>query len=133
MSVQADILMAGTATGTALRLDAPISFWGGVDPTTSQITLASHPQRGVRIADTILVLPQLIGSSSSSAILLELLHAKIAPRGMILGQRDAILPIGALVAQTMDWPTIPVLLLPDPPFQTGDRLALLPGGQIEVR
>ncbi len=133
MTVRAEILMEGAATGTALRLEAPLSFWGGVDPVTSKITLASHPQWGIAIAGTILVLPELIGSSSSSAILLELLHAGIAPRGMILGQRDAILPIGALVAQTMDWPTIPVLLLPDPPFQSGATLTILPGGLIEVR
>lgn len=133
MTHYAEILMEGEATGTALRLDAPISFWGGVDPATSKITLASHPQRGTAIADTILVLPELIGSSSSSAILLELLHAGLAPRGMILGQRDAILPIGALVAEAMDWPTIPVLLLPDPPFKTGDTLTLHTGGRIEVR
>lgn len=133
MNWQAEPLIDGAANGHVLRLDAPISFWGGVDPVTSQITLASHPQCGVAIEATLLVIPDLIGSSSSSAILLELLHARKAPRALILGCRDAILPIGALVAQTMGWATLPVLVLPDPPFQTGDALTLLPGGHIETR
>lgn len=130
MSWQAEVLMEGEAAGTALRLDAPISFWGGVDPLTGDITLASHPQRGVNIAGSLLVIPELIGSSSSSAILLELLHAGKAPRALILGSRDAILPIGALVADCMGWDRLPVLVLPDPPFQTGDALNITPGGQI---
>ncbi|MEM7491269.1 MAG: DUF126 domain-containing protein [Pseudomonadota bacterium] len=130
MTWRAEPLIPGVAEGRALRLDAPISFWGGVDPTTSEIVLAGHPQRGVAIAGTILVVDRLLGSSSSSAVMLELLHAGRAPRGLILGCRDAILPIGVLVAGQMGWPTIPVLLLPDPPFRTGDALTIAEDGRI---
>ena len=98
MTWQATPLCAGTARGHALRLDAPISFWGGVDAKTSRITLGGHPQFGQTISGTIIVIPELIGSSSSSAILLELIHAGRAPRALILGRRDAITPIGAIVA-----------------------------------
>jgi len=124
MSWQAETLIDGTATGTVLRLDAPISFWGGVDPETSAICLAGHPQEGQRIAGTILVIDRLIGSSSSSAVMLELLYRSIGPAALILGGRDAILPIGSLVAQQMGWTPCPVLLLAKPPFQTGDKLRL---------
>mgnify|MGYP001803369449 CR=1 FL=1 len=130
MNWQAEVLFDGAAAGTALRLTAPISFWGGGDPHSSAITLASHPQRGVKIAGTLLVIPELIGSSSSSAILLELMHAGLAPRALILGHRDAILPVGVLVARAMDWPGMPVLVLPDPPFQTGQAMEIRPGGAI---
>ena len=115
-----------------LRLDAPISFWGGIDPVSSKVTLASHPQCGEPVAGRILVVPQLIGSSSSSAILLELIHAEMAPVAMVLGGRDAILPVGALVAQQMGWDAIPIVVMPDPPFQTGDQVRVLDGGQIET-
>lgn len=124
MSWQAEVLLPGHAEGPALRLDAPVSFWGGVDPVTSEITLAGHPQRGARIATTMLVLPQLIGSSSSSAVLLELIHADRAPKALILGARDAILPIGAVVARQMGWGALPVVVLPEAPFETGQRLVL---------
>ncbi len=124
MTWQADILVAGEANGTVLRLDAPISFWGGIDPATATITLAGHPQRGESIAGTILVIPRLIGSSSSSAVLLELCHGGLAPKALILGRRDAILPVGVIVSRQMGWPTIPVLLLSAPPFLSGDRLSV---------
>lgn len=132
MTWTAEVLIAGSASGAVLRLDAPISFWGGVSPETGAITLAGHPQRGEMISDRILVLPRLIGSSSSSAVLLELLYRRIAPRALILGERDAILPIGVIAAGQMDWPTIPVLLLDDPGFQTGDRLEIDAGGIIRA-
>lgn len=131
MNWQAEALFKGSAMGVVLRLDAPVSFWGGIDPATSEVTLARHPQLGEKIAGKILVVPRLIGSSSSSAILLELLYKQTAPKALILNARDAILPVGILVAQQMGWATIPLLVMPDAPFQTGDRLHLTEGGKIE--
>ena len=112
-----------------MRLDAPISFWGGVDPQTSAICLAGHPQEGQRIAGAILVIERLIGSSSSSAVMLELLYRGVGPAALILGGRDAILPIGSLVAEQMGWTPCPVVFLENPTFRTGDMLRI-EGGTI---
>ena len=131
MTRRADILVAGSASGAVLRLDAPISFWGGVDPATSRIVQGGHPQRGEVVAGTILVIPRLVGSSSSSAIMLELIHGRRAPKALILGGRDAILPVGVIAARQMGWPTVPVLVLPDPPLRTGERIAIREDGTIE--
>ncbi len=130
MSWRAETLCDGEAVGEVLRLDAPISFWGGIDPQTACVTLAGHPQFGTSIADKILVVPELIGSSSSSAVLLELIYQGRTPSALILGARDAILPVGVLVAEQMDWGTVPVLQLPDAPFETGQRLRIAKGGTI---
>ena len=115
-----------------LRLDEPVSFWGGISPATSEVVLAGHPQRGERIAGSILVLPQPIGSSSSASVILELLYQGQAPRALILGVRDAILPIGVLVARQMNWDAIPVLAMAAPPFRTGDALQIREDGAIET-
>ena len=130
MSWRAEVLIGGQARGTVLRLDAPVSFWGGVSAANSEIVLAGHPQRGERIAGSILVLPQPIGSSSSASVILELLYRGLAPRALILGVRDAILPIGVLVARQMGWDAIPVLVMAAPPFQTGDVLCIREDGAI---
>ncbi len=130
MKWQADVLFTGNAKADVLRLDAPISFWGGVDPVTSKIVLANHPQLGLPVANKILVIPQLVGSSSSSAVMLELVYKKMAPQALVLCRRDAILPIGVLVAQQMDWPTIPVVVLADAPFQSGEHLQIDESGTI---
>lgn len=130
MSWQSDVLFEGEAEGKVMRFDAPFSFWGGINPVTSEVTLAGHPQRGQKIAGKMLVIPRLIGSSSPSAIMLELAYVKVAPKALILGGRDAILPIGVLVAGQMDWDTIPVVSLLDPLFQTSDHIRIARDGTI---
>jgi len=101
-----EILVAGLAgSGSALVLSAPISFWGGVDPTSGRIADVRHPQHGKNIAGRVLFLPGTIGSSSASAVLLELVHAGLAPAALVLHEPDAILLLGLIVAREMGWPT----------------------------
>ena len=104
--IACEILVDGpAASGSALVLTAPISFWGGVDPKTGQIADVRHPQHGTNIAGTVLFLPGTIGSSSASAVLLELVHAHRAPAAIVLHEPDAILLLGLIVAREMGWET----------------------------
>ncbi|MEM7442087.1 MAG: DUF126 domain-containing protein [Pseudomonadota bacterium] len=102
------MLISGSARGPVLRLDRPISFWGGVDPTTGRITDPRHPQHGQEIAGTVLMVPATVGSSSSSAVLLELISQDRAPAAILVGHRDAILCLGAVVARAMTWQAPPI-------------------------
>jgi len=104
--LQAEILVAGkTGSGAALVLSAPISFWGGVDPKTGTIVDVRHPEHGQSIAGRVLFLPGTIGSSSASAVLMELVHNGNAPAALVLHEPDAILLLGLIVAKEMGWPT----------------------------
>ena len=96
LKTKSTVIIGGNATGEVLYFDAPISFWGGVSVETSRVVQAGHPQNGKITANKILVIPNLIGSSSSSAIILELIYSGLAPKAMILGNHDAIIPIGAI-------------------------------------
>ncbi len=103
---QAEILVAGRAGhGAALVLDEPISFWGGVDPKTGRIADVRHPQHGQSIAGKVLFLPGTIGSSSASAVLLELVRNGHAPAALVMHEPDAILLLGLIVAKEMGWET----------------------------
>lgn len=106
MTVDAEVLLPGRAVAaTALALTAPISFWGGVNPRTAEIADARHPEYGRRIAGQVLLIPATIGSSSAAAILLELVHAGLAPAAVVLHEPDAILLLGLIVAREMGYPT----------------------------
>jgi len=126
------VLVAGETVGSVLRLDAPISFWGGVDPADGRIADPRHPDHGTSIAGRVLVLPKTIGSSSSSAIMLELLAADRGPAALILGQSDAILVLGVLVAGEMGYGTIPVLE-GTTDLQTGAQVAITTDGDVIPR
>jgi predicted aconitase with swiveling domain len=120
------VLLPGTAEGPLLRLSEPLSFWGGVDPRTGRISDPRHPEHGLPVVGTILAIPAPRGSSSSSAVMLELLSRGLAPAGLILGSVDAILALGVLVAREMGWRTIPVLELP------AAEQATLPEGVLRI-
>lgn len=113
MELKAEPLLPGDAVSSAcLALTAPISFWGGVDPASGTIIDARHPERGHNIAGRILALPGTIGSSSASAVLLELVHVGKAPAALLMDAPDAILLLGLVVAREMGWPTPPAFRLP---------------------
>jgi predicted aconitase with swiveling domain len=102
--IRGEILVAGEAgSGPALVLSAPISFWGGVDPKTGTIVDVRHPEHEQSMAGRVLFLPGTIGSSSASAVLLELVHNGQAPAALVLHEPDAILLLGLIVAKDMGW------------------------------
>ncbi|MDX1646292.1 MAG: DUF126 domain-containing protein [Longimicrobiales bacterium] len=102
-------LVAGAGEGPLLRLTHPISFWGGIDPASGRVMDPRHPQHGASIAKTVLALPSAVGSSSSSAIALELLRGGRAPAAILMGRVDAILALGVVVARELGYEPIPVL------------------------
>lgn len=107
--VRGRVLVAGSGRGPLMRLGAPISFWGGVDPLSGRIADPRHPDFGRAVAGTVLVVPSTVGSSSSSAIMLELLRNGTAPAALLMGEADAILALGVVVARELGHAGIPVV------------------------
>ena len=103
------MLVPGSAEGPLLRLKAPISLWGGIDPRSGVVIDPRHPDYGTNIEGTVLAIPGAVGSSSSSAIMLELLREGTAPAAVIMGCADAILALGVLVSIELGHPVCPVL------------------------
>lgn len=125
-------LVAGSAEGTALVLETPLSFWGGIDPESGRIIDVRHPQRGARVAGTVLVMPLGRGSSSSSTILAEATRLGTAPSAVVLAETDAVLVVGAIVAQRL-YGRAPVIVRAASidAIETGDRLRIREDGTIE--
>ena len=104
-------LLPGSARGRALKVPS-LSLWGGVDPQSGRLSDPSLPHFGESVQGRVLMIAEPVGSSSSSAVLLELLHAGHAPAAIVLGRADAIVALGVLVAREMGWATIPVAVMP---------------------
>ncbi|MEP7040542.1 MAG: DUF126 domain-containing protein [Chloroflexota bacterium] len=130
------VLADGVASGLALRLDEPLSFWGGVDPGTGQIIDVRHPQRGMSVTGRVLVMPSVRGSSSSSSVLAETVRAGCAPAAILLGEPDLILAVGAAVAEELYGSRLPVLHLPLADLAgipEGATVAIGHGGEVTLR
>ncbi|HEX6988308.1 MAG TPA: DUF126 domain-containing protein, partial [Bacillota bacterium] len=72
-------LVDGTASGPLLRLDEPLSFWGGLDPASGRIIDRRHPQHGLAVTGRVLLMPGGRGSSSSSTVLAEAIRLGTGP------------------------------------------------------
>lgn len=134
-ALKTSILVAGQGgEAEALVLSAPISFWGGVDPKTGRIADVRHPEHGLSIAGRVLCLPGTIGSSSAAAVLLELVHAGLAPAALVLHEPDAILLLGLIVAREMGH-AVPIAVELDREAQktlAGRRVTVGEDGAIQI-
>ena len=111
VELEGRVLVAGAGSGSVLRLEDPLSFWGGVDPVTGRIIDRRHPRRGESVAGRVLVMPYGRGSSSSSSVLLEGVRLGTAPAAVVLRELDGILALGAAVARELYEQSPPVILL----------------------
>jgi uncharacterized protein len=122
MRREAQSLARGAAAGPALVLSEPLSFWGGVDVDTGAIIDHSHPQRGLSVAGRVLVMPGGRGSSSSSAVLAEVIRLGTGPVAIVLATPDPILTVGALVAQFLYGLECPIAVCPIDAVVTGQSV-----------
>jgi uncharacterized protein len=121
------VLAAGSARGEAIVLDQPLSFWGGVDPTSGTVIDRRHPQVGASVEGRVLVMPFGRGSSSSSTVLAEAIRLGTAPAAIVLLEPDPILALGAAVARELYGRSLPVVVLPPDDFRrirTGDIVTI---------
>lgn len=130
MELSGRTLVPGRARGEAAVLTEPLSFWGGLDPTTGRVIDARHPQRGTALAGRVLVMPAGRGSSSSPSVLAEAVRAGTAPAAIVLAEPDPLVALGAIVARELYGAAPPVVVL-EP-----DAYARIPDGaglEVEAR
>lgn len=99
--LEARVLVPGEGAGEVLKLDEPLSLWGGLDPRSGEVIDRRHPQCGANVRGTILVLPVGRGSSSASSVLLEAVRLGTAPAAIVTEEADSILALGATVAREL--------------------------------
>lgn len=127
VELEGRVLVGGAGAGSVLRLDEPLSFWGGVDPVTGRIIDRRHRRCGTSVAGRVLVMPYGRGSSSSSSVLLEGVRLGTAPAAVVLRELDGILALGAAVARELYEQSPPVVLL-----EAADWEALDEGAEVSV-
>lgn len=103
-------LTAGRGRGPLLRLDVPLSFWGGTDHD-GRIVDRHHPAFGRSVTGVVLAMPASRGSSSSSSVLAEQLRLGTGPAAVLLTEPDAIVALGAMVAAELYGIAVPVVLV----------------------
>ena len=105
-----EVVLPGLAHGPVLKLDIPVSFWGGVDHHGTIIDF-HHPQHGLSLTGKVLVMEAGRGSSSSSSVLAELIRTNLGPVAIVLAEADVIIALGAIVGSELYDKQIPIIKL----------------------
>ena len=125
-------LVDGSAAGPLLRLDEPLSFWGGLDPASGRIIDRRHPQHGLAVTARVLLMPGGRGSSSSSTVLAEAIRLGTGPAAILLTTPDPIIAVGALVAVELYGRVCPVVVVGSWAGPAGVEAAVAAGGLIRL-
>ncbi|CDG64194.1 MAG: mevalonate 5-phosphate dehydratase small subunit [Methanobacterium sp.] len=88
----------GQAQGKVIISSDPLSFLGGVDPQTGDITDRQHELYQQNISDQILVIPSGKGSTVGSYVIYQMAKNKTAPLAIIALEAEPIIATGAIMA-----------------------------------
>jgi hypothetical protein len=88
----------GQAQGKVIISSDPLSFLGGVDPQTGDITDRQHELYPQNISDQILVIPSGKGSTVGSYVIYQMAKNKTAPLAIVALEAEPIIATGAIMA-----------------------------------
>jgi predicted aconitase with swiveling domain len=128
-------VIAGHTSGLALVSNEPLSFWGGYDWRSGEITDRRHPLSGSNAKDRVLAVPFTRGSSTTTAVLLEAIRACTAPAAIITTGTDFFFALASVIADELYRKTVPVIAISEADFsllQTGDHLRIEENGAVIV-
>jgi hypothetical protein len=125
-------LVPGTAAGALLHADLGLSFWGGISAQTGMVIDNQHPLHGQCVSGKILAIPSGRGSCTGSAVLLELIMSGAGPAAIVFCEDEAILPLGALIADALFGRSLPMVRLDRSAFKLlgTARHAMVSDGQV---
>ena len=135
MILQGRIIIPGEARGTALVGNEPLSFWGGYDWKTGEITDRRHVLSGAMAKDKVLAIPFTRGSSTTTAVLLEAIRAKTAPAAIITTDTDFFFALASVVADELYAAPLPLVALSKADFarlRTDDEVQITSSGEVLV-
>ena len=118
LSADGTWLVSGNIAGEVVKLDEPLSFWGGFDATTGCIIDRSHPQHGACLTGKVVAIPSSRGSSGSPGVLGESLRRGTGPAALLVTKADVNLVAGAITAEALYGVSCPILLIEQANFDS---------------
>ncbi len=97
--LQGHKVVGGTAEGEALVCHEPITFVGGINPSTGEVMEKGHELEGKRITDKILVYPTGKGSTGGSYRIYDMAKRRTGPKAIINLWAEPITAIGAIIGE----------------------------------
>ena len=113
--------MRGKVSGKVLKSSQSINFLGAIDKKTGEVTDQKHDLFGKKIAGSVLVFPNGIGSSVGAYTIYSLKANNVAPVAMVCQKVDLTVASGCALAN------IPLFILSPDEYENmkdGDEISL---------
>ena len=98
MNLEGRAIRRGTAEGRALVSAQPLSFYGGVEPSTGNVVERGHELEGECVKGRVLVFPNGKGSTVGSYVLYRLSRAGLSPAAIVNRECETIVAVGAIIS-----------------------------------
>jgi uncharacterized protein len=128
-------IVEGSAEGTAVVSNTPLSFWGGVNASTGMVLDVHHDLCGQCLTNRVLCIPYDRGSCSGSGIMLEMIRQQAAPAAIICLEAEPVLTLGSVIAWKLYKRGVAIHTVTREVFdsiKTGDNVVVKEGGGIEI-
>lgn len=128
-------VIKGVASARVLVSHEPLSFWGGYDWQTGEITDRQHDLSGQFANGRILAIPFTRGSSTTTAVLLEAIRNGTAPAAILTTDTDFFFALASVVAEELYATPLPLIALSEEDFKklhTGDHVEITDLGGVIV-
>lgn len=102
------VMVEGNVTAQALVSAKPLSFWGGVEPSTGMIKDVHHDLCGQNLTGKVLCIPFDRGSCSGSGVLFEMIRQETAPAAILCIGAEAVLALGPVIGQKIYDRNVPI-------------------------
>ncbi|MGQ9551993.1 MAG: aconitase X swivel domain-containing protein [Candidatus Bathycorpusculaceae bacterium] len=106
-------VLMGVAEGEALVTEQPLCLYDSLDPKSGVIMNRRHELYGENVSRKVLIFPYGIGSTTSSATILEASRCNNAPNAIINLETEPTIAIGALLAERLYGKIIPIVDKPE--------------------
>ncbi|MFP3219734.1 MAG: DUF126 domain-containing protein [Candidatus Marsarchaeota archaeon] len=91
-------VVSGDVTGEALVSARPISFLGGVEPSSGKVVDPNSDVKGEVVTGKVLIYPTGKGSTVGSYVIYAMKKMGTAPAAMLLKEADTVTIIGCVLA-----------------------------------
>lgn len=125
--IRGHAVVRGTARGRLVLSRTPISFWGGVDPDTGLVIDRRHDRCGADISGQVFAFPEEKGSSTASAVLVELIRNGHAPAAVVTRKLAPVVALGSIVADELYGKSVSIVTLDSSGFEK-----LIDGADVEI-
>lgn len=102
------VIAPGEVSAEAISSRVPLSFWGGIDVATGDITDVHSDICGQNAKGKVLCFPQERGSCSGSGVMFDMIRQGSGPAAILCHEAEAVMALAPLISKRVYGKEMPI-------------------------